>query len=69
MISDEEALEKFKDAGYFDSFSFLLRNFLTNFKLRGADLNKLKDKFNTNWFKKLFENEAEKERVFVEILK
>ncbi len=68
VISDEEALEKFKDAGYFDSFSFLLRNFLTNFKLRGADLNKLKDKFNTNWFKKLFENEAEKRtRVFVEI--
>jgi len=68
VISDEEALEKFKDAGYFDSFSSLLRNFLTNFKLRGADLNKLRGKFTTNWFKKLFENEAEKRaRAFVEI--
>ena len=42
--------------------------FLTNFKLRGADLKKLKSQFTSNWFKKLFENQADKRaRAFIEI--
>lgn len=68
VISDEEALKQFKEAGYFDSFSYLVGNFLTNFKLRGADLKKLKSQFTSNWFKKLFENQADKRaRTFIEI--
>ena len=68
IISDKEALKKFKEAGYFDSFAYLVGNFLTNFKLRGADLKKLKSQFSSNWFKKLFENQADKRaRAFIEI--
>ena len=68
VISDKEALEQFKEAGYFDSFAHLVGNFLTNFKLRGADLKKLKSQFTSNWFKKLFENQADKRaRSFIEI--
>ena len=68
VISEEEALEKFKEAGYLNSFATLLANFVTNFKLRGADLDKLKVKVNSGLIKKLFENEGEKrERAFVEI--
>ena len=68
IISDKEALEQFKEAGYFDSFARLVGNFLTNFKLRGADLKKLKSQFTSNWFKKLFENQADKRaRSFIKI--
>ena len=68
VISDKEALKQFTEAGYFDSFAYLVGNFLTNFKLRGADLKKLKSQFTSKWFKKLFENEADKRaRAFIEI--
>ena len=68
VISDKDALNQFKEAGYFDSFAYLVGSFLTNFKLRGADLKKLKSQFTSNWFKKLFENEADKRaRAFIEI--
>ena len=68
VISDKEALKQFKEAGYFDSFAYLVGNFLTNFKLRGANLKKLKSQFTSSWFKKLFENQADKRaRAFIEI--
>ena len=68
VISDEEAFEKFKDAGYFNSFARLVGNFLTNFKIQGADLTKLKSRFTSSWFIKLFENYTDRRaRVFIEI--
>ncbi len=68
VISDKEAVEKFREAGYFVSFAGLLSNFLTHFKLRGADLGKLKSKVASSWFKKIFEGEESKRtRAFVEI--
>ncbi len=68
IISDKEAIEKFREAGYFVSFAGLLSNFLTHFKLRGANLNKLKSKVASSWFRKIFEGEDRKRtRAFVEI--
>ena len=57
VISDEEAIEKFREAGYFSYFASLLSGFLTNFKLRGSKLDKLKSKVNTPWFKEKFEGQ------------
>jgi len=68
VISDKEALEKFIEAGYFNTFADLVKRFLTQFKLRGADLKKLKSQFSKNWFMKLFENSEDKRaRAFIEI--
>jgi len=68
VVSDEEAIEKFREAGYFTYFASLLSNFLTHFKLRESKLTKLKSKVDTSWFKKLFEGtENKRARVFVEI--
>ena len=68
VISDKEALEKFIEAGYFNTFADLVKRFLTQFKLRGADLKKLKSQFSQNWFMKLFENSEDKRaRSFIEI--
>lgn len=68
VISDEEAFKQFKKAGYFNVFAKLLADFLTNFKNKGADLNKLKSQFTSNWFIKLFENNLERRaRAFIEI--
>ena len=68
VISDEEAIEKFREAGYFSYFASLLSGFLTNFKLRGSKLDKLKSKVNTPWFKEKFEGtENKRARVFVEL--
>ena len=68
VISDKEALEKFIEAGYFNTFADLAKRFLTQFKLSGADLKKLKSLFSKNWFMKLFENSEEKRaRAFIEI--
>ena len=68
VISDKEALEKFIEAGYFNTFADLVKRFLTQFKLRGADLKKLKSQFSQNWFMKLFENSEDKRaRAFIEI--
>ena len=68
VISDKEALEKFIEAGYFNTFADLVKRFLTQFKLRGADLKKLKSQFSQNWFMQLFENSEDKRaRAFIEI--
>jgi len=68
IISDEEALEEFIEAGYFDSFSSLLKPFLTHYKLREAKMSDLKNKVKTNIIKKWFETfEKKRERAFVEI--
>ena len=68
IISDEEAVKKFREAGYFNYFALLLSNFLTHFKLRESKLTKLKSKVDTSWFKKLFEGtENKRARAFVEI--
>ena len=44
IISDEDALEEFIEAGYFDSFSSLLKSFLTNYKVREIKMKDLKNK-------------------------
>ena len=62
VISDKDALNQFKEAGYFDSFAYLVGSFLTNFKLRGADLKKLKSQFTSNWFKKYLKTKQIKEQ-------
>ena len=68
VVSDEEAIEKFREAGYFTYFASLLSNFLTHFKLRESKLDELKSKVNTPWFKKIFEGtENKRARAFVEI--
>ena len=68
VISDKEALKQFKEAGYFNLFAHLVGDFLKHFKLSGADFKKLKSQFTSNWFKKLFENQADKRaRAFIEI--
>tara|TARA_Y100000590_G_C15712223_1_gene1010669 strand:+ start:113 stop:2719 length:2607 start_codon:yes stop_codon:yes gene_type:complete len=67
IISDEEALEKFMDAGYFNQFSSLLGTFLTNFKQREAKLNKLKRKVEKPFSSSSDTIEHKRERVFVEI--
>ena len=68
VITDEEALSKFREAGYFNAFANLVSNFLTNFKLRESKIKELKAKVEKNWFKKLFEKfESKRERAFVKI--
>ena len=68
IISDEDALEEFIEAGYFDSFSSLLKSFLTNYKVREIKMKDLKNKVKANIIKKWFETyEKKRERAFVEI--
>ena len=68
IISDEDALEEFIEAGYFDSFSSLLKSFLTNYKVRETKMKDLKNKIKANIIKKWFETyEKKRERAFVEI--
>lgn len=68
VISDKEALTQFKNAGYFNSFSKLLSDFLDNFKAREITISNLKENFDANFIQKLFENvRVTRARAFVEI--